>query len=512
MREKFIGWRDDLLNRKDYKRFSEKETRKQRIAGQFFSITVAVAATYYISWCFFNVQWDYWYVAIPFLITEIIFILLFLLWVNILWVKRYHRPDGPLLEKKNFSVDIFISTCREPVEIIKNTIAAAVAIDYDNKKIFVLDDGDDDKVKSICKDYNVSYVRRTSHEDRKAGNLNHALKQTGGELILVIDADQVVKPEIINRIIGYFTLSKIAFVQTKQAYKTPKGDPWSNSDTLFYSAMMPGKDFDNSAFSCGTGIIYRRTALDSVGGFSTWNLVEDLHTSMLLHSKGWRTVYHNQSYTEGTTPTEIISYSKQRWQWAVDSLRIFFWDNPLFKKGLSFYQRFQYFHVGYHYVAFGIFLPIFFIIPIWALFTHNFMLQEPFWLYILARLPYFLLAVISNKIITDKLHTLKVFQAQAGLFAVYFSAFFTALFTRKKPPQYTVTKKDVRQYGILSRIFKCFPHIVLILLSFAAAIYGIVTIKNDSWFLVVNLFWAFWTIVILYRFVLLSLFPKWFVK
>jgi len=512
MGQRIKDWVNDLLNRKDYKRFAEKITRKKRISGQLFSIAVILAAASYLSWCFVNAKWQYWYMAIPFLVTEAVFMLLFLLWINILWSKRHHRPDGPLLEKKNFSVDVFITVCGEPLDIIEKTIATAAMIDYDNKKVFVLDDGDNDDVKSLCMRHHVEYIRRPSHEDRKAGNLNHALKQTSGDLILAIDADQVTSPEIIDRIIGYFTLPKIAFVQTRQAYKLPKGDPWSNANHVFYMVMMPGKDYDNSAFSCGTGIIYRRAALESVGGFSSWNLVEDLHTSMLLHSRGWRSVYHNENYTEGTAPADVISHSKQRWQWAVDSLRIFFWDNPLLKKGLGFYQRLQYLHIGYHYLVIGIFLPVFFILPIWALFTHHFMLQEPFWHYIAARAPYFFLSLLSHRIITDKLHTFKVFQAQAGLFPVYFSAFFTALFSKRGVPQYTVTKKSLQQHRIWSRIYRCLPHIVLILLSVVSAIYGIITIKNDYWFLAVNLFWVLWTIAILWRFVALSLFPKWLIR
>ena len=66
--------------------------------------------------------------------------------------------------------------------------------------------------------------------------------------------------------------------------------------------MQAGKDTDNAAFSCGSGVIYRRKALEEIGGFSTWNLVEDVHTSMLLHDRGWRSIYYNYPLTKGTAP------------------------------------------------------------------------------------------------------------------------------------------------------------------------------------------------------------------
>ena len=508
MGRKIKYWIDDLRGRIDYRRYGEKERRKSRISGQIFFIAVGFAATFYLSWCVLNTQWRYWYAAVPFLVTEVMFFILFLLWANILWNKRYHRPEGPLLEKKNFSVDIFIPVCGEPIEIISDTLAAAVDIDYQRKKIFVLDDGNDDGVEALCRQFQVHYLCRPVHDNRKAGNLNYALKLSSGELVLIIDADHEARPEIISRIIGYFSLDKIAFVQTNQQFKLPPGDPWGNADKVFYNVMQPGKDYDNAAISCGSGVMYRRSALKSIGGFCTWNLVEDLTTSMLLHSKGWRSVYHSQGYTRGTAPQEIISHVKQRRQWAVDSLRLFYWDNPFFKKGLNFYQRLQYFQFGYHYLVFGIFLPIFFILPIWALFTHNFMLETPVWRYCLVRLPYFLLYMMSNKITTDRLHSFKVFQAQAGLFAVYCQANFAALFSKNRVPCYTVTNKTPRPRGIWSRIYRCLPHIILVLLSVVAGVYGLMTIKHDTWFLLVNLFWVSWTVMILWRFIVLSIRPE----
>lgn len=512
MGQAFKSWIEDFTGKKQYQRYGEKERRKQRIVGQLFSIAVFISAIFYLGWCVLNTRWDYWYMGIPFLVTEFAFLILFILWTSVLWNKRFHKPEGLPIEKADFNVDIFIPVCREPINIIEPTLTAAVAITYRSKTIYVLDDGEDLEVKKLCERLGVNYLSRPSHENRKAGNLNYGLAHSHGELILALDADQVPRPEIIDRIAGYFTLSKIGFVQTKQDFKLPKGDPWGNADSVFYGVMQPGKDFDNAAISCGSGVMYRRAALDSIGGFSTWNFVEDLYSSQLMHNKGWRSVYHCVAYTKGTAPDEVISHVKQRWQWAVDSLRIFFWDNPLLNKGLTFYQKMQYFHVGYHYFVFGLLLPIFFILPIWALFTHKFMLQEPFWRYFLVRLPYLLLYILSNQIVTDKLHNFKIFQAQAGLFAVYFNAIIAALRSKDSPPKYTVTRKVSEVYSIWARIKRCWPHIIIVGTTIAAMIYGIITIRDDFWFLMVNLFWAGWTICVLWRFLILALFSRYLIE
>ncbi|MBC8412591.1 glycosyltransferase, partial [bacterium] len=449
---------------------------------------------------------------VPFIFAETAFFLLLLMWVDILWKKRYHRRTGPPVTKEAYSVDVFIPVCREPLEIVSRTVLAALGIAYQNKTVYVLDDGDDALLKEFCESSGANYIKRSAHVNRKAGNLNFELGRSHGDMILTIDADQVARPEMIDEIIGYFSISKVGLVQTKQSYILPKDDPWGNSDEVFYDEMMPGKDQDNAAISCGNGAMYRRKALEDIGGFSTWNLVEDVQTSMELHDRGWTSVYHHEAYTEGIAPVEVVSQVKQRWQWSVDSLRMFFWDNPFFRKGLTFRQKVQYFHFGFNYIVFGVFLPIFFLIPIWALFSHGFMIQEPLWKYALIRAPYFTFYVIFNVMATEHTHKFKIFQVQAGLFAAYFDAILTALFNRRRIPQYKVTEKVALQTGFMSRLFMCLPHLLITILSVVAIAYGFVTIQDNAWFLMINIFWAVWTITVLGRFIILSLYPRLLVR
>ena len=103
----------------------------------------------------------------------------------------------------------------------------------------------------------------------------------------------------------------------------PPGDPWGNRDTVFYEEMQKGKNDSNSAISTGSAVVYRRKALESIRGFAEWSVVEDLYTSMLLDQKGWHSVYYPFPLSRGTAPQDVFAQHRQRWQWAVDSMRIF---------------------------------------------------------------------------------------------------------------------------------------------------------------------------------------------
>jgi cellulose synthase (UDP-forming) len=186
----------------------------------------------------------------------------------------------------------------------------------------------------------------------KAGNLNHALPRTSGEFVAVIDCDHRADPLFAHELLGYFADSEVGFVTTRQEFHGEDADLLGARDPLFYNWQQPAKDSGNAAFSTGNAVVYRRAALDSSGGFSEWSIVEDLHTSMRIHERGWRSVYHNRPVTVGVAPDTSAALVQQRLTWATDSTRIFLFDNPLLKRGLTLKQKLHYAHTtGYNLVA-----------------------------------------------------------------------------------------------------------------------------------------------------------------
>jgi hypothetical protein len=126
----------------------------------------------------------------------------------------------------------------------------------------------------------------------------------------------------------------------------------NNGEPIFYHGLQPAKDVDGCAFSCGNATVYRRAALEDIGGFSEWNLVEDVHTSYLLHARGWDSAYHPHPVTTGVAPSTAAVYLTQRLRWAMDSLRLLFFDSPLVRPGLSWRRRMHYLHTtGFYLLA-----------------------------------------------------------------------------------------------------------------------------------------------------------------
>ena len=86
----------------------------------------------------------------------------------------------------------------------------------------------------------------------------------------------------------FYNLDSVQHAQQKD-----DTEPW-HDQTLFYRVIQPGKNRWNAAFWCGSPSVVRRAALEDVGGVATDTITEDIHTTVRLHSRGWRTVYHDE--------------------------------------------------------------------------------------------------------------------------------------------------------------------------------------------------------------------------
>lgn len=259
-----------------------------------------------------------------------------------------------LLDEKRVEVDVFITVYGEPLETIERTVTAAVAMRGEHLT-WVLDDGRSDDVRDLCARLGARYVRRLSSNGAKAGNVNHALSITRGDFYVILDADFVPQPDFLYETVPFFIDPAVAFVQTPQAYGNlhtliSRGAAYMQQ--IFYRFVQPGRNSFNAAFSVGTNVIFRRTAIDDIGGMHTDSKSEDVWTSYELHQAGWKSIYIPVTLAIGDAPETIEDYSKQQLRWATGGFEILLKANPLNpKRKLTPDQRVQYFVTATHYLV-----------------------------------------------------------------------------------------------------------------------------------------------------------------
>ena len=246
------------------------------------------------------------------------------------------------------SVDILIPTYNEPAFILRRTIIGCQALDYADKKVYLLDDTRRPEIKQLAKELGCHYITRPDNRHAKAGNLNHAITKTRGELIAVFDADFIPTKNFLTRTVGFFQNKKVALVQTPQSFYNPDPiaknlgleDVLTPEEEIFYRQIQPLKDGAGSVVCSGTSFIVRRSALQEVGCFVTESLSEDYFTGIRLSASGYELVYLDEKLSAGLAAESISAHIDQRLRWARGTLQAFFIDsNPLTIPGLQLRQR-----------------------------------------------------------------------------------------------------------------------------------------------------------------------------
>jgi cellulose synthase (UDP-forming) len=292
------------------------------------------------------------------------------------WAVRTRRvvqpPDG-------VTVDVFVTTYNEDVDLLRPTLRAAVAL-RGTHTTFVLDDGRRPEVRALADELGCTYLTRDTNVHAKAGNWNNAFAQTSGDLIATFDADHVPQSDFLERTLGFFRDPKVALVQVPQLYHNLdavqhrvswKSRRLHSEQDAFFNLVMPGKDHWNAAFFCGTGAVLRRAALEPHGGIQTGTVTEDLHTSAVLHTEGWKSVYLNERLVTGLAPLDLKALATQRLRWAEGNLTVAGYVNPFTAPGLTLAQRISYVASLYHWTI-GLPKAIYYAAPPWILLSGTF--------------------------------------------------------------------------------------------------------------------------------------------
>ncbi len=267
---------------------------------------------------------------------------LFMCWI----LKQRVAPPVP----PGVTGDVFVPTINESVDIVRRTLMSALRMAHVGE-VWLLDDGNRPEMRRLADQLGCRYVARSDNSHAKAGNLNNALAQCEAEYIAIFDADHAPMPNFLAETLGFMSDERVAFVQTPQDFynldsfqyrQDPHArDVWSEQ-LLFFRIIQPGKDRMNASFFCGSCAIVRRTAIDSIGGFATGTVTEDIHTSLRLHKDGWKSVFYGRSLAFGIAPATAKAFLKQRLRWGQGAMQTWRMEGVLTARGLTLAQRLSY--------------------------------------------------------------------------------------------------------------------------------------------------------------------------
>ncbi|WP_313485925.1 UDP-forming cellulose synthase catalytic subunit [Pseudescherichia sp.] len=448
-----------------------------------------------------------------FLADLYVWVMLLLNYLQTIWPLK--REIVPLPDDMSLwpTVDVYVPTYNESLDVVRDTVLAAQCIDYprDKMKIYILDDGKRSEFAMFAADVGVGYITRNDNSHAKAGNLNHAMKLTNGELICVFDCDHVATRIFLQATVGGFLKDpKLALVQTPHFFYSP--DPFErnlsvgrnipNEGMLFYGPIQRGNDNWNATFFCGSCAVIRRSALEEIGGFAVETVTEDAHTALKMQRLGWGSAFIDIPLAAGLATERLVLHIIQRTRWARGMTQIFRLDNPLFGRGLTFQQRLCYLSAMLYY-QFAIPRIIFLTAPLaYLLFNLNIIYSSASLVFAYA-LPHLFLSIYLNSRLNGRYRYSfwgEIYDLVLA-FHIVLPTVVTMLFPKRG--KFNVTDKG----GLLNVGYFDFsvvrPHLVIAFLLIVAVVWGIVRafaydhFAVDPKVIALNVGWGLYSLIFL---------------
>jgi cellulose synthase/poly-beta-1,6-N-acetylglucosamine synthase-like glycosyltransferase len=227
------------------------------------------------------------------------------------------------------SVDVFLPTAGEAMAVLLNTYQYVARMRWPGRlQVHVLDDSARDEVRAAAVMHGFKYLTRNDRGHlKKAGNLRFGFNQTGGDYVVVFDADFCPRADFLLHLAPYMDAPDVGIVQSPQCFDTSPTMGWLQrtagaTQELFYRWVQPSRDAAGAPICVGTNALYRRKALSEAGGFAPIEHSEDVHTGVNLLKVGYHTQYVPTLLAKGLCPDDLASFMNQQYRWCAGSMSL----------------------------------------------------------------------------------------------------------------------------------------------------------------------------------------------
>jgi peptidoglycan-N-acetylglucosamine deacetylase len=260
-------------------------------------------------------------------ITGILLVSARALIIGLLALAEKLRPNPADHPEYKPEVTVMIPAYNEE-SVIVDTVRSALASVYPKLEILVIDDGSTDHTAELVRSNfaNDPRVRLLLQPNRgKPAALNHALSEATGEIVVSIDADTIVDPEAVPRLVRHFVNPKVGAVAGN--VKVMNRNKWlTRWQALEYitSQNLEKRAFD--LLNCipvvpGAAGAWRTDLLRANGGFSGDTVAEDTDLTLTIRRNGWKILYDEDAIGRTEVPDTVEALIRQRFRWTFGTLQ-----------------------------------------------------------------------------------------------------------------------------------------------------------------------------------------------
>jgi cellulose synthase/poly-beta-1,6-N-acetylglucosamine synthase-like glycosyltransferase len=232
-------------------------------------------------------------------------------------------------------VSLHIPACREPPEMLKQSLDSIAKLDWPALECIVVINNTPDAalwrpIEEHCKllGERFKFVFAERLDGFKAAALRLALEHTSpaAEIIGVVDADYVVHSDWLKNLVPAFADPAVGLVQAPQDHRdggrTVMHAVMDREYAGFFDIGMVQRNEADAIVSHGTMCLIRRSALVDAGSWSSDTVVEDADLGLTLLERGWHAHYTRRRYGWGLLPESFAAYKKQRHRWAYGGVQL----------------------------------------------------------------------------------------------------------------------------------------------------------------------------------------------
>lgn len=284
------------------------------------------AAVFFMTFVWQHFLRGFFYIAISLGILR-------LLWILALAIlqKRKEKREKAIRETESYfpTVSIIVPAYNEEVNAVR-TIENLLKSDYPNFEILFIDDGSKDNTFTIVRDYfaDNSKVRvMTKPNGGKASALNYAISHASSEILVCIDADTILLPDAISKMIPLFSDETVGAV----AGNVRVGNTVNLLTNWQKIEYTTSQNFDRRAFDYVNAILvvpgaigaFRKSVMDEIDGFDLDTLAEDCDLTVRILREGYKVRNCNEAISLTEAPEALNMFVKQRFRWSFGMMQSF---------------------------------------------------------------------------------------------------------------------------------------------------------------------------------------------
>jgi peptidoglycan-N-acetylglucosamine deacetylase len=238
---------------------------------------------------------------------------------------RFRRRKSSLDDGYRPAMAVLIPAYNEAT-VIERTVRSALDSDYKNLRVIVIDDGSTDATLEVTRTAFQKEIAAgrvtvlTKPNSGKADALNFGLEQVTEELFVGIDADTLIAPDAVSKLVPHFSNPRVA-AMAGNAKVGNRVNLWTRWQALEY---ITSQNFERralntlNAVSVVPGAIgaWRSAAVRAAGGYQHDTVAEDADLTMALLQAGYWVNYEDRALAYTEAPTKASGLMRQRFRWS----------------------------------------------------------------------------------------------------------------------------------------------------------------------------------------------------